>query len=182
MGSLTTIQNKEDEKYTYRDSSEQEFKFVIEGTANELSSDDEESKHSIYNYVDTGRGSSSKFLAHSKQYDEEANRTSSINSEMYQDDEINQINFHHKVFRPQSKRDMKYFSSLSDNNNEIELEVRKRPSTIKSNNERTNSGKGSARRAASQSEEQSALMSSMSLNHETFTEENEETITSSKEA
>ena len=77
---------------------------------------------------------------------------------------------------------MKYFSSLSDNNNEIELEVRKRPSTIKSNNERTNSGKGSARRAASQSEEQSALMSSMSLNHETFTEENEETITSSKEA
>ena len=65
MGDLTTIQNKQDEKKTYQYSSEQEFKFVIEGTANELSSDDEESKHSIYNYVDTGRASSSKFLAQS---------------------------------------------------------------------------------------------------------------------
>ena len=79
--------NQEDEKYTCRDSGEQEFKFVIEGTANELSSDDEESKHYIYNYVDTDRGSTSQFLAQSKQYDEETNRTSSINSEIYQDDD-----------------------------------------------------------------------------------------------
>ena len=90
MGDLTSIQNKQDEKNTYRDSSEQEFKFVIEGTANELSSDEEESKHSNYNFFDTGRGSTSKFLTQSKQYDEESNRTSSINSEIYlEDDEIN---------------------------------------------------------------------------------------------
>ena len=63
---------------------------MIEGTANELSSDEDESKNSNYNYFDTGRGSTSKFLTQSKQYDEESNRTSSINSEIYlEDDEIN---------------------------------------------------------------------------------------------
>ena len=86
MGELTTIQNKQDEKFTNWGSSEQEFKFVIEGAANELSSDDEESKHYTYNYFDTGRGSTSEFLAHSKEYGEETNRTNSINSEIYLDD------------------------------------------------------------------------------------------------
>ena len=132
MDDLTTIQHKQDERLTYQNSSSQEFKFVIEDTGNELSSDEEEGKHYIYNYFDTSSGSTSNILSKSnKEYDEEIIRASSIDSITYQtyqeDEEMKRINFHHKVTRPYNNSSIMSFDPSSKNNNEIELQIIKRP-------------------------------------------------------
>ena len=91
---------------------------MIEDTGNELSSneedaDEEESKDNIYNYLDTGRGSSSKFL--------ESDRTSSINSEIYgEEDNHYFMDFHHKQHHRQKKNNPSAVSASASSGGKLE--------------------------------------------------------------